>query len=322
MNDGHVVDRADPAEHLQHRLVGAAVQRAVERADAAGDRGVRVDLGGADRPDRVGGGVLLVVGVQDEQDLQRPHQAIVGGVLGLAHLEQHGQEVRGVAELVVRVDVRLALGVPERERAERRHLRDQPPDLQRPGLLVEDVARLGIEGGQRPDRREQHPHRVRVVPEALHEGLQVLVHERVIGHVVRPGLVLRLVRQLAVHQQVGHLEVVRLLGELLDRVAAVLQDALVTVDEGDRRAAGGGVDEAGVVGGQATVAVGCTDLFEIGGTDGAIGDGKVEVLAGPVVPDGERLFGHDALFGSWRHRLVSEGYRQPAGRGSDCNLHR
>jgi hypothetical protein len=82
-----------------------------------------------------------------------------------------------------------------------------------------------------------------------------------------------------------------------------LEDALVAVDEGDGGAGGGGVDEARVVGGQATVAVGCADLLEICGTDGAIGDGKVEVLAGPVVPDGERLFGHDALFGSWRHRL-------------------
>jgi hypothetical protein len=36
------------AQHPQHRLVGAAVQRAVERRDAAGDRRVRVDLRGAD----------------------------------------------------------------------------------------------------------------------------------------------------------------------------------------------------------------------------------------------------------------------------------
>ena len=46
---------------------------------------------------------------------------------------------------------------------------------------------------------------------------------------------LRLRRQLAVDQQVRDLEVGRLLGELLDRVAAVLEDALVAVDEGDRR---------------------------------------------------------------------------------------
>jgi hypothetical protein len=139
---------------------------------------------------------------------------------------------------------------------------------------------------------QQHAHRVRVVAEALHERLQVLVHEGVIRHVMGPGLVLDLVRQVAVHQEVGDLEVVRLLGELLDRVAAVLEDALVAVDVGDGRATGGGVDEAGVVGGQASVGLGGADLLEIGGPDGAIGDGKVVVLAGPVVPDGEGLIGH------------------------------
>ena len=35
---------ADPVEHLQHRLVGAAVQRPVERRDAGRDRRVRIDL--------------------------------------------------------------------------------------------------------------------------------------------------------------------------------------------------------------------------------------------------------------------------------------
>ena len=50
-----------------------------------------------------------------------------------------------------------------------------------------------------------------------------------------PLVELRLRRQLAVDEQVGDLEVGRLLGELLDRVAAVLEDALVAVDVGDRR---------------------------------------------------------------------------------------
>ena len=37
-------------------------------------------------------------------------------------------------------------------------------------------------------------------------------------------------------------------GELLDRIAAIEQDALVAVDEGDRRIAAGGRGEAGIVG--------------------------------------------------------------------------
>ena len=48
------------------------------------------------------------------------------------------------------------------------------------------------------------------------------------------------VGQLAVDQQVGDLEVGRLLGQLLDRVAAVAQDAGVAVELGDGRLGGRG----------------------------------------------------------------------------------
>ena len=44
-------------------------------------------------------------------------------------------------------------------------------------------------------------------------------------------------RELAVDEQVGDLEVGGLLGELLDRVAAVAEDPRVAVDVGDRGAA-------------------------------------------------------------------------------------
>jgi hypothetical protein len=70
----------------QHRLVGAAVQRAVERGDAGGDRRVRVDLRGAHRPDRVRRAVLLVVGVEDEEDVERPLERGSGWYLELVIL--------------------------------------------------------------------------------------------------------------------------------------------------------------------------------------------------------------------------------------------
>ena len=88
-------------------------------------------------------------------------------------------------------------------------------------------------------------------------------------------------------QQVGDLEEVGLLRQLLDRVAAVLEDALVAVDEGDRAAARGGVDEAGVVDREPGLVVAGLDLPEVGGLDGAVGDRDVVLLPGAVVPDGE-----------------------------------
>ena len=225
---------ADPAQHPQHGLVGTAVERAVEGRDAGGDRRVGVDLRGAHRADRVGRAVLLVVGVQDEEHVERLDQARVGLELLLAHLEEHGEEVRGVAQVVVGVDERLALRVAERPGAQGRHLGDHPHDLHVPVVRVADVAGVGVERRQRADGGHQHAHRVRVVAESVHESLDVLVHERVVGDLVHPGVVLLLGGQLALDQEIGHLEEVGLLRELLDRVAAVLEDALVAVDVGDR----------------------------------------------------------------------------------------
>ena len=57
-----------------------------------------------------------------------------------------------------------------------------------------------------------------------------------VGDLEDPLVELGLGGQLAVDQEVGHLEVCRLLAELLDRVAAVLEDPGLAVDEGDRAA--------------------------------------------------------------------------------------
>jgi hypothetical protein len=101
--------------------------------------------------------------------------------------------------------------VAERERGQRRHLGDQPDRLDHPVVRVVDLVGVGVEGRQRAHGPEQHPHRVRVVAEALHEALDVLVHERVDGDQVHPLLQLGLGGQVAVHQQVGDLEIGRLL---------------------------------------------------------------------------------------------------------------
>ena len=75
------VDRADLAQHLERRLVGAAMRRAPQAGDAGGDAGERIGAGRAGEPHRRGRGVLLVVGVQDEDAVHRARQHRVGLVL-------------------------------------------------------------------------------------------------------------------------------------------------------------------------------------------------------------------------------------------------
>ena len=95
-------------------------------------------------------------------------------------------------------------------------------------------------------------------------------------------------RQLAEDEQVGDLEVARLLAELLDRVAPVLEDPGLAVDVGDRRAAGGGVGERRVVGHQAEVVLGDLDLAQVHRPHRAVGDRQLVGLAGAVVGDRQR----------------------------------
>ncbi len=92
-------------------------------------------------------------------------------------------------------------------------------------------------------------------------------------------------RQLAVDQQVGDLEVARVLAQLLDRVAAVLEDAGVTIDVGDRAAARGRVHERRVVGHQPEFVLLDLDLAQVHGAHGAVGDGHLVGAPGAGVGD-------------------------------------
>ena len=73
-----------------------------------------------------------------------------------------------------------------------------------------------------------------VLREPVEDPLELLMEEGVAADVVVPATELLVCRELAVDQQVGDLEEGGPLGELLDWVAAVAQDARLAVEEGDR----------------------------------------------------------------------------------------
>ena len=72
---------------------------------------------------------------------------------------------------------------------------------------------------------------MRVAAEAVEEAAHLLVHHRVVGDALVEFGFLRRRRQFAVEQQVAGLEEVAVLGQLLDRIAAIEQDAFVAVDD-------------------------------------------------------------------------------------------
>ena len=135
----------------------------------------------------------------------------------------------------------------------------------------------------------------------------------VVGHPALEVLELRRGRQLAVEQQVGDLEEVRLLGQLLDRVAAVEQLALVAVDVGDRALAGAGRGVARIEGEDAAVGVEPADVDDVG-PDRALVDRQLQRL----VADGELggvvgLVGHASS--PVARRPPARCHWQPARRG-------
>ncbi len=105
-----------------------------------------------------------------------------------------------------------------------------------------------IERGQRADGGDHDRHRMGVAAETLEEAGHLLVHHGVVDHAMVEVLFLRGGRQLPVEQEIAGLEEIAVLGELLDRVAPVFQDAGVAVDIGDLGLAAAGRGEAGIVG--------------------------------------------------------------------------
>ena len=263
------------------------MQRTVERRRRRRGGRIRVGPRTANRAHRVRAAVLLVVRVQDEEHVHRPFERRVRRVLRLRHLPEHAQEVPRVRKVVVRVNDRQPAHPAVGERRQRRHLGDQAVRLDLTGTRVVHVLGFRVKRAQRRHRADQHAHRMRIVVEALHELPRPLVHERVVGDVVRPLRQLRLVWQFAVDDQVGGFEEGALLRKLFDWVAAVLQDARVPIDVGDCAPARGRVRERRVVDHQPEVIVVFPQLAKVHRFHRAIGNRQLNGLARAVVGNGD-----------------------------------
>ena len=172
-------------------------------------------------------------------------------------------EVGGVAELVARIGEGLALRVLVGHGHQCRHLGDEPDGGHVAVLFLADVERVVIERSQCTHAGHQHRHRVGVTTEAAEEADHLLVQHGVVrDDIVEVGLLLGR-GQLALQQQVADIEVVAVLGQILDGIAAIQQLTLVTVNEGDGGFAGPGGHEAGVEGELAGVGVQLADVNDI-----------------------------------------------------------
>jgi hypothetical protein len=228
---------------LKDRLVRTAVQRAVQGVDAGGDGREQVRLRRADEAHGGGGGVLLVVLVEDEQPLQRPREHRIHFVGLRQRSEVEPQEVVDEAERVVRVEERLADALLVGVGSDHRELRQEADGRELDLLRIVHTERVLVEGRQSGHRTGEHRHRVGIVRQCAEEAAQVFVEEGVTADALVEVCEFGRSRQLAMDEEPGHLEEGGVLGDLLDRVAAIAQDAGIAVDVGDRGPRGRGVHE-------------------------------------------------------------------------------
>ena len=129
---------------------------------------------------------------------------------------------------------------------------------------IVDVGRVVIEGRERADGADHDRHRVGVAAVAGEEARHLLVHHRVVRDGAAEVDELGVGRQLPVQEQVAHCEEARVVGQLVDRVAAIEQFALVAVDEGDLALAVCRRGEARIVGETAGLTVQLGDIDDFG----------------------------------------------------------
>ena len=154
---------------------------------------------------------------------------------------------------------------------------------------IVNIRAVVIEGREAADGAAEHRHRVGVASEAAIEEMQLLVHHRVVGHGLLEARLLGRRRQLAVEQQVADLEIVAVLGQVLDSIAPVQQDTLVAVDEGQLRFAASRRGEARIVGEQPGIGVEAPDVDRVRAF-GARQNGEIPRSSGAVIGHGDRVF--------------------------------
>ena len=235
-----------------------------------------------------------MIRVQDQQDFEGPLEDRIGLMLA-SDAERHVDEVADVVQVVVGEDEREAARVAEDEGCDGRHLGHQPGTLEVAVGRIVDVLGVRVEGRQGTYRAQEHPHRMGVVQESLEELEHPGVDVGVVLNVVGPHVELVFGGELPHLHEIGDLEKRTGIGQLLDGVAPIPQDAAFPVDEGDGAATRRGVGIRRVVGHEPEVVVDDLDLAEVHRPDGAVGNGKLVLLAGAVVGDGQSVVGHERI---------------------------
>ena len=155
-------------------------------------------------------------------------------------------------------------------------------------LGILDVRAVVIEGRHRTGHPAQHRHRMGIAAETPVKGGELLVDHGVIGDRPVEVFLLRSHRQLAIEEEVADLQVIAMLDEILDGIAAMQQDASVAIDEGNPGLAAAGSRETGIEGEVSGFGIQVADI-DHRGTGGSVQDRQRGAPPGPVVDQRHRV---------------------------------
>ena len=102
-----------------------------------------------------------------------------------------------------------------------------------------------------------------VAAEALEKAAHLLVHHRVMGHAIDEVDFLGGCRKLAVEEQIAGLQKIAVLRQILDRIAAIEENALVAVDVGDLGLTASRRRKAGVIGEDTGLGIKLADVHHL-----------------------------------------------------------
>ena len=100
------------------------MRRPPQARHARGDAGKRICARRASKPHRRGRRILLVIGIENEDTIERAGKDRIDSIILAQHREAHVQEIRGIIELVLWINERLAKRIFLRHRGEGRHFAD------------------------------------------------------------------------------------------------------------------------------------------------------------------------------------------------------
>ena len=179
--DGHAA-LLDAQQRFEHGLVCTAVERAPEGADAGTDTCVKVRLRTAHHTHRRRGAVLLVVGMHNQERVERLFHNRIRVVRARLTAEHHVQEVAAVAAFGFRVNERFADACLVGKRCDGADLGNKACGRELEGardvfVVVEARGKQahGVHDGT------EDAHRVRARRHFAEEVQQVLVQERILG---------------------------------------------------------------------------------------------------------------------------------------------